>query len=131
VEEEEEIIFPLENTKGRLHSCITPSIIFQLNRGHRVMHNIRMWLQNHIGRSWRLGKSGFSPKFEVTYLNQLMKFFRINVEMYRKSHLYVPPRLPQYIRNHSPSSYISSIAFVSTYVATFAGKTHLYATIFH
>jgi hypothetical protein len=122
------IIWPLGNTKGELPSCITPSNIFRLNIGHRVVQNICMWLTNNIGRRWRLGKSGLSPEFQVTYLNQLIKFSRICIEMYRKPHLLVPPRLPQYINYSSPSYFVSHIAYVVTFVASSTKKYHLYAT---
>jgi hypothetical protein len=76
-----------------------------------------------------LGKSGLPSKVQVACLNQLMKFFRINVEMYQKPHLLVPPKLPQYIRHPSPSSSISPIASVAAFSTTFAKNAHLYDTI--
>jgi hypothetical protein len=87
-----------------------------------------MWLQNHIGRRWRLGTSGLSPKVQATYLNQLMKFFINGIKMYRKPRLLVPQRFPQYIRHPSPSSSISPIAYVAIFVTTSAKKAHQYAT---
>ena len=92
------------------------------------VHNTRVRLQDNILGCLVLWQSLLTTKVQVTCLNQLMKLFTIDVEMYRKPHLLVPPRLPQYIRHPSPSSSISPIAYVATFATTSAKKTHLYAT---